>query len=106
MIENEGKKYYTTYEILNLVRDETSELNELWNNRFPKYRERQRILFEQVSRVLYKAKNRKQISYITFTRSEQGTKKYFAFLLEDVIAFLREESNFNKAFNIKTIDKE
>lgn len=106
MIENNGKNYYTTFEMLELVNDENTEVSKLWKKRFPKRKNREIVLFEQVSRVLYQAKKEKKVSCIEFTKCEGGSKKYFAFSLEGVIEFLKQDSNFIKAFNIKIIDKE
>ena len=100
MIEREGKKYYTTYEIVDLINDETSLLHKKWKQLYPNCENV--ILLEQVNRVLYTAKNDKEVSFVQFTRGEKGKKKYLAFLIDDVITYIEKKH----AANMKFIDKE
>ena len=100
MIENKGKKYYTTYEIVDLINNSDTEIHKKWKECFPKHENI--ILFEQVNRILYKTKKNKEVSFVEFTRGEKGKKVYYAFLLDDVISYI----NKTKASNIKFIDKE
>ena len=107
MIENNGKKYYTAFEIRQMLNDGyEDQLNQFWRIRFPKKKNREVILLEQVSRVLHQARKDKKISYIEFTKCQGGSKKYYAFPLEDIVEYLQQDSNFIKAFDIKTINKE
>ena len=100
MIEHDGKKYYTTYEIADLISDESTEIQKKWKLLYPNWDSV--ILLEQVNRVLYTAKNRKEISVVEFTRGEKGKKKYLAFLYEDVCSYIVKK----QASNMKFIDKE
>ena len=100
MIEHKGKKFYTTYEIVDLINNPETEIHKNWKNCFPKYENV--ILYEQVTRILYEAKKHKEITFVQFTKGKNGKKVYYAFLLEDVISYI----NKTKASNIKFIDKE
>ena len=100
MIEHNGKKYYTTYEIADLITDESTELHKKWKLLYPNWDSV--ILLEQVNRVLYTAKNNKEVSFVEFTRGEKGKKKYLAFLIDDVFTYI----NKKHASNMKFIDKE
>ena len=48
MIENNGKRYYTPYEIVDLITNSDTDIHKKWKERFPKYENV--ILFEQVNR--------------------------------------------------------
>ena len=100
MIENNGKRYFTPYEIVDMISNSDTEIHKKWKDRFPKYETV--ILFEQVNRILYEAKKNKEVAFVQFTRGEKGKKVYYAFLLEDVITYISK----SKASNIKVIDKE
>lgn len=100
MIENNGKRYFTPYEIVDMISNSDTEIHKKWKDRFPKYENV--ILFEQVNRILYEAKKNKEVAFVQFTRGEKGKKVYYAFLLEDVITYISK----SKASNIKVIDKE
>ena len=104
MIENNGKKYFTTIEIVELINDETTELHNKWVEKHPNYKEV--ILLEQVNRILYEAKKNKEISVVEYTKSEKSSKKYFAFLIDDVIAYISKDKAELKPCNVKFIDKE
>lgn len=104
MVENNNKKYYTNYELVDLINDETSEIHKVWKEKFS--RNREVVLLEQVNRLVYEGKKNKTISYVEFTRGENGKKKYYAFLLEDVIEYIQQRERTKKACNVKFIDKE
>ncbi|MCR5436198.1 MAG: hypothetical protein K6E97_03935 [Treponema sp.] len=100
MIEHEGKKYYTTREIVELINDNSTEIHQKWKERYKNYEEV--ILFEQVNRIVYEAKKNKSVAFVEFTRGEKGKKIYFAFFIDDVITYIDKK----KASNIKFVDKE
>ena len=100
MIENNGKKYYTPYEIVDLINNPDTEIHKKWKERFPKFENI--ILYEQVTRIIYEAKKNKEVAFVQFTRGEKGKKIYYAFLIDDVLTYI----NKTKAANIKFIDKE
>ena len=102
MIESNGKKYYTTYELKDMINDETTELHKLWFEKMPHCKNA--VYIEQVSRILYEGKENKQISFAEFTRSENGKKKYFAFLLDDVIEFVKSRETY-KHYNVKIVER-
>ena len=102
MIEHDGKKFYTIYEITDLIEDSTTELHKVWEKKYPNYRNV--ILVEQVSRVLYEAKRNKAVVFIEYTKTKNANKKYFAFSVESVIEYMQKSDD--RAFNIKVIDKE
>ena len=104
MIENNGKKYYTTYELKDLINDPDTEIHKIWMAAYPRCKEI--ILQEQVNRILYEAKRNKAVSIVEYTMGEKGQKKYFAFLLDDVIEYIKNREFMPKASNIKFIDKE
>lgn len=102
MIEHEKKKYFTNYELLELIRDENTELHKAWKAAFPKFENV--ILLEQVNRVLYEAKKYKKVEFVEFTKTKSSKKKYFAFEINSVIDYI---SNYkDRIFNIKVINKE
>ncbi len=103
MIENNGKQYYTAAEIRDLINDSSTEIHAVWKRLFPKYRNV--VLLEQVTRILYEAKNYKKIDIVEFTRDENGIKKYFAFYIVDVIEYIKNREEHRTA-NCKFIDKE
>ena len=103
MIEHNGNKYYTTYEIKDLINDASTEIHKLWFEKMPHCKNG--VYIDQVSRILYEGKKNKQISFAEFTKTEKGTKKYFAFLLDDVIEFIKIRETY-KHYNITIIDKE
>lgn len=104
MIEHEGKKFYTTYEITDLINDETTEIHKIWKSKYPNYEKV--ILLEQVNRILYEAKKNKKVVFIEYTKTENAQKKYFAFWVDDVIEYIKNRDVLNRAFNIKVIEKE
>ena len=104
MIENNDKKYYTTYEIADLINDESTEIHKVWNECYPNFQNV--VLVEQVNRILYEAKKYKKVSVAEFTKSAKGTKKYFAFLIDDVIEYVKNREILHKTCNLKFIDKE
>ena len=103
MIESNGKKYYTTYELKDMINDESTELHQLWFAKMPHCKKA--VYTEQISRILYEGKKNKLISIAEYTRSENGKKKYFAFLLDDVIEYVKKRETY-KHYNIKIIEKE
>ena len=103
MIENKGKKYYTTYEIKDMVNEPDTELHKLWFENMP--HQRDFVLIEQVNRIMYEGKNNKHISVAEFTRTENGKKKYFAFLIDDVFEYVKTRESL-KQYNVKFTDKE
>ena len=104
MIEHKGKKFYTTYEITDLINDENTEIHKVWKSIYPNYQNI--VLLEQVNRILYEAKKNKKVVFIEYTKSETAKKKYFAFWVEDVIEYIKKRDVLNKAFNIKIVEKE
>ena len=102
MIESKGKKYYTTYELKDIINDPDAELHKLWFKKMP--HSKNVVYIEQVSRVLYEGKKNNQISFAEYTRSEKGTKKYFAFLLEDVIEYVKIRETY-KHYNVKIVER-
>ena len=100
MIENNGKKYYTTHELVDLINDPATELHKRWKERYSNFENV--VLFEQVNRVVYEAKKNKEIAFVEFTRGDQGKKIYFAFLIDDVITYIIKK----QAANIKFVEKE
>ena len=104
MIEHEGKKFYTTYEITDLINDDKTEIHKLWEKKYPNYQNV--VLLEQVNRILYEAKRNKKIVFIEYTKTENARKKYFAFWIDSVIEYIENRDVLNRAFNIKVIDKE
>ena len=104
MIEHQGKQFYTTYEITDLINDETTEIHQVWENKYPKYKSV--VLIEQVNRILYEAKRNKKVVYIEYTKTENASKKYFAFDIDSVIEYIKNRDVLNRAFNIKVIEKE
>ena len=104
MIEQNGKKYYTTYELVKLITDSTTELSQAWQKYKPNYQNV--ILLEQVCRIVYEGKKKRKISVVEFTKSEKASKKYYAFLLDDVINYLSSRESDRKVYNVKVIEKE
>ena len=104
MIEHEGKKFYTTYEITDLINDETTEIHKVWKEKNPNYINV--VLREQVTRILYEAKKTKKVVFIEYTKTENASKKYFAFWIDDVIDYVKNRDGLSRAFNIKVVDKE
>ena len=104
MIEHKGKKFYTTYEITELINDESSELHSVWKSKYPNYQNI--VLLEQVNRILYEAKKNKKVVFIEYTKTENASKKYFAFDVESVIEYIKNRDVLNRAFNIKVFEKE
>ena len=102
MIEHEGEKYYTILEISDLIEDTRTDLHKVWKEKYPNYQNI--ILPEQVSRVLYEAKRNKDIVFIEYTKTKNANKKYFAFSINSVIEYIQK--SYDRAFNIKVIDKE
>ena len=100
MIKRNNIKYYTTYEIVDLINDPRSELYSIWRKFYPKCEKV--ILLEQVNRIVFTAKKLKKISFIEFTRGVNGKKKYYAFPVDDLIKYIEQYH----ASNIKLIDKE
>ena len=86
MIENKGKRYYTPREMLEIITDEKTELSKAWKKRFPKFQSI--VLLDQINRVLNDARRNKEISFISFNKSQHAHKEYYAFTLEDVIDYL------------------
>ena len=104
MIEHKGKKFYTTYEITDLINDKNTEIHKVWENKYPNYQNV--VLLEQVNRILYEAKKNKKVVFIEYTKTEKAKKKYFAFCIDSVIEYIENRDVLNRAFNIKVIDKE
>ena len=104
MIEHNGKKFYTTYEITDLINDEKTDIHQIWEEKYPKYRKV--VLLEQVNHILYEAKKNKKVLHIEFTKSETATKKYYAFELESVIDYIKNRDVLSRAFNIRVLEKE
>lgn len=104
MIEHKGKKFYTTYEITDLINDESTEIHKVWEEIYPNYKNV--VLLEQVNRILYEAKKNKKVVFIEYTKTEKAMKKYFAFEVESVIEYIKNRDVLNRAFNIKVIEKE
>ena len=104
MIEHEGKQFYTTYEIKDLINDDETEIHKVWKNKYPNYQNV--VLLEQVNRILYEAKKNKKVVFIEYTKTENAIKKYFAFEVNSVIEYIQNRDVLNRAFNIKVIDKE
>ena len=104
MIEYEGKRFYTTYEITELINDSTTDIHNVWKNKYPNYQNV--VLLEQVNRILYEAKRNKKVVFIEYTKTEKAQKKYFAFEIGSVIDYIQNRDVLNKAFNIKVINKE
>lgn len=100
MVECNGKTYYTTYELVDFIKDETTELHREWEKHLNNYKNV--VLLEQVNRIVYDAKKNKDISFVEYTRGKNGKKKYYAFLVEDLIKYIVNKS----ASNIKVINKE
>ncbi len=100
MIENGSKKYYTIYELVDLIENPDTEIHKIWKEVYPKYEKI--VLFEQVNRVVYEGKKNKAISFVEFTKGENGKKKFYAFLDDDVINYVIQK----RGSNMKFIDKE
>lgn len=104
MITHEGKNYYTTYEITDLINDEKTEIHKIWKAKYPNYMNV--VLLEQVNRIVYEAKKNKKIVFIEFIKTENATKKYFAFDIDSLIDYIQNRDVLNRAFNIKVFNKE
>lgn len=100
MIEKGNKRYYTTFELVDLIENPETELHKTWKSVYPNYENV--VLFEQVSRVVYEGKKVKDISFVEFTKGDKGKKKFYAFLVDDVINYVIKK----RGANLKFIDKE
>lgn len=100
MIEHENKKYYTIFEIVDLIENPDAKIHKTWKTVYPNYEKV--VLFEQVSRVVYEGKRIKAISFVEFTKGDRGKKKFYAFLIDDVINYVIKKHGAN----LKFIDKE
>lgn len=90
MIENKGKKYYTPREMLEIITDEKTELSKAWKKRFPKFQKI--VLLDQINRVLTDARRNGEISFLSYNKSPDANREYYAFTLEDVIDYLETKS--------------
>lgn len=96
MIEFNNKKYYQPIELIDFINDSQTKLSKLWKQKFPKYQ--QVVLLDQINRVLNDARRNKEISFISFNKSQYAHKEYYAYKLEDVISYLE-----NRIIKIKKI---
>ena len=101
MIEHEGKKYFTTYELLDFVNNSESDLGKAWAARFPKFKKT--VLMDQLSRVLTGGRQAKQIKFLEFKKNEKSSRVFFAYAPEDVVEYLKTYSK--KVYNIKLHNK-
>lgn len=102
MIENENKKYYTTNELLDFIRDENTELSQAWKKSFPKYDKV--VLLDQLSRVFTEARKDNAINYIRFKKNINSNKSFYAYAIEDVIDYLKNAFP-KKVFDITVHNK-
>lgn len=101
MIEHEGKKYYTTYELLDFIRDK-EVLGEMWSKVFPL--KHKVILLEHITRVLSNAKMDKKIKFLEYKKNEKSSKTFYAYSIEDVRDFLK--SYKKEVYDVKIHEKE
>ena len=86
MIENGGKKYYTPNELIDFIKDETTELSKVWKKTFPKFENV--VLLDQINRVFSEARKTNSINYIQFKKNKAANKSFYAYAIEDVIDYL------------------
>lgn len=104
MIENNGRKYYTALECVELINDESTEIHKVWEKKYPNYQNI--VLLDQVNRILYEAKKLKKISFVEYTKTEKSNKKYFAFQIDEVIEYISTRDILKQPYNLNFIDKE
>lgn len=89
MIENGNKKYYTPIEILQMIRDNKTEMNKIWEKYFPSYNSV--ILLDQITRTLNNARKARKINYMAFKKNETANKFFYAYAIEDIENYLKSE---------------
>lgn len=102
MIEYENKEYYTPFELIDFINDESSEFSRVWRKHYPKWKEV--VLLTQINRVLREAKKEKKLNYIRFKKNPDAEKTFYGYAIEDVIDYLEKKNP--KVFNIESIKEE
>lgn len=102
MIEHNGKKYYTAFELLDFLNDENSELHAAYKKRFPKYEKSVRL--EHINRTLTLARRAKKIQFLEYKKNKDSSKVFFAYAMQDVIDYINTKSN--EIYDAKVHEKE
>lgn len=102
MIENDGKKYYTPNELIDFIKDETTELGKVWKKTFPKFEKV--VLLDQINRVFSDARKNNSVNYIQFKKNQNANKSFYAYAIEDVVDYL-ENIYSKKIFEITVHNK-
>lgn len=91
MIEHNGKKFYSTYEISQMLSpDHTDRLNLAWKQYYNKY------CRGEVQMILDKARKCNAVRHIRYTTQPAGGKTRYAYSLEDVVDFVEKGIPLNK----------
>lgn len=99
MIKYENKEYYTPFELIDFINDESCRLSKVWQKFCPKWKEV--VLLAQINRVLREARAEKKLNYIRFKKNPDSNKTFYGYTIEEVIDYLEKKSPM--VFDIKLI---